>query len=65
MLGRARDRGDQLAGQRFDGALPLGEQLEDLETPRARDGLADAGELAVKAILEGAPASVGVYGSIK
>ena len=41
-----------LAGQRLDGAGALAQQVEQFESLRGRDGLADAGELLVDAVLE-------------
>ena len=54
VLRGVRHRDPGLARQRVDGALTLGEQLEDLQAVRAGERLPDAGELAVEAILEGA-----------
>ena len=52
MLRRVRERESQLLRQGVDGPLPLREQLEHLEPLRAREGLADPGELPVEAVLE-------------
>ena len=43
-----------LAGQRLDGPIPLRQEFEKLEPMRAGERLADAGELAVEAVLEDA-----------
>src|SRR5437660_12398791 len=52
MLRGVGQREPDLVGERLDAALALGEQLEQLEPVRAGQGLPDAGELSVEAVLE-------------
>ena len=54
VLRRIGDGQPHLGGQRIDRALALREQLEHLEPMRIRQGLADAGEQTIEAILEDA-----------
>src|SRR5439155_15147140 len=52
MLRGIGQRDPDLVGERLGAALALGEQLEQLEPVRAGQGLPDAGELSVEAVLE-------------
>ena len=51
------DRDGRLRRECFHGAGTLGQQLEQLESLGRRDGLADAGNLLIDAVLETAGAS--------
>ncbi len=50
-----------LPGERIDGTLALRQQLEELEAVRAGEALADAGELSVEAVFEGAVCGVVIH----
>jgi hypothetical protein len=54
MGARILERGAGLVGQLVDGFLALREQVQELEAPGAGEGVADAGELTVEGVLEGA-----------
>ncbi len=64
MLRGIGQRKPDLVGERFDRPLALGEQLEKLEAVRAGEGLPDAGELSVQAVLEEAMRGVGGHGQV-
>jgi hypothetical protein len=54
MLRGIRQRQAHLGREGIDGAFALGEQFKHLDAVRAGEGFAEASELTVKAILEGA-----------
>jgi hypothetical protein len=52
MLRRVGEGQAHLGRKGINCSLPLGQELENLQTTRTREGLADAGKLTVQAVLE-------------